>query len=85
MKPTAVLVNTARGEVIDQEALYHALKAGQLFAAGLDVTDPERWPRITICYPFLTASCYPTSEAHILQLAMRWPSELLGMSLQACK
>ncbi|HEX5272686.1 MAG TPA: D-glycerate dehydrogenase [Gemmataceae bacterium] len=41
MKPTAVLVNTARGPVIDQKALHQALKAGTIFAAGLDVTDPE--------------------------------------------
>ncbi|MBM3964135.1 MAG: D-glycerate dehydrogenase [Planctomycetes bacterium] len=44
MKPNAILVNTARGEVIDQDALVQALKSGQLFAAGLDVTDPEPLP-----------------------------------------
>jgi glyoxylate reductase len=41
MKPTAVLVNTARGPIVDQKALYQALKSGTIFAAGLDVTDPE--------------------------------------------
>jgi glyoxylate reductase len=41
MKPTAVLVNTARGPIVDQKALYDALKSGTIFAAGLDVTDPE--------------------------------------------
>ena len=41
MKPTAVLVNTSRGPVVDQEALYQALKRGRLFAAALDVTEPE--------------------------------------------
>jgi glyoxylate reductase len=41
MKRTAVLVNTARGPIVDEKALYEALKAGTLFAAGLDVTDPE--------------------------------------------
>ncbi|MCS6994437.1 MAG: D-glycerate dehydrogenase [Anaerolineales bacterium] len=44
MKPTAVLVNTARGGVLDQEALYEALKAQRIFAAALDVTDPEPLP-----------------------------------------
>ncbi len=44
MKPTAVLVNTSRGPVVDQEALYRALKSRRLFAAGLDVTDPEPLP-----------------------------------------
>src|SRR5262249_46464064 len=41
MKRTAVFVNTARGPIVDQKALYDALKSGTIFAAGLDVTDPE--------------------------------------------
>ena len=41
MKRTAVFVNTARGPIVDQRALYEALRSGTIFAAGLDVTDPE--------------------------------------------
>jgi glyoxylate reductase len=41
MKPTAVLVNTARGTVIDEAALADALQAGRLFAAGVDVYERE--------------------------------------------
>jgi lactate dehydrogenase-like 2-hydroxyacid dehydrogenase len=44
MKPTAVLVNTSRGPVVDGDALAAALKKGTIFAAGLDVTDPEPIP-----------------------------------------
>lgn len=44
MKPTSVLINIARDNIIDQEALYHALKDKTIFAAGLDVTKPEPLP-----------------------------------------
>jgi len=44
MKPEAVLVNTARGGVLDQTALYETLKEHRIFAAALDVTDPEPLP-----------------------------------------
>ena len=41
MKPSAVLVNAARGAVVDPKALYNALKNKQIAAAALDVTEPE--------------------------------------------
>lgn len=44
MKPTATLINTARGEVVDQAALIEALQAGVIAYAGLDVTTPEPLP-----------------------------------------
>jgi glyoxylate reductase len=44
MKSTAVLVNTSRGPVVDPVALEAALRGGEIFAAGLDVTEPEPLP-----------------------------------------
>lgn len=44
MKPTAILVNTARGKVVDQKALYQALKRKQIWGAALDVTEEEPIP-----------------------------------------
>jgi glyoxylate reductase len=51
MKPNAVLVNTSRGPVIDMDALYEALRDHKIFAAGLDVTNPEPLP---LDHPLLT-------------------------------
>ncbi|HLG91874.1 MAG TPA: D-glycerate dehydrogenase, partial [Acidimicrobiales bacterium] len=45
MRPTAVLVNTSRGPVVDEEALAQALEDGRIFAAGLDVYEDE--PRVS--------------------------------------
>jgi glyoxylate reductase len=51
MKPTTVLVNTSRGPVVNLDALYRALKEHRIFAAGLDVTEPEPLP---MDHPLLT-------------------------------
>jgi glyoxylate reductase len=44
MKKTAYLINAARGPIVDTDALYDALKSGQIAGAALDVTDPEPLP-----------------------------------------
>jgi glyoxylate reductase len=44
MQPTALLINTARGGVVDQDALRTALHDGEIAGAALDVTDPEPLP-----------------------------------------
>jgi glyoxylate reductase len=44
MKPTAILINTSRGPVVDPVALYEALEDGEIAYAALDVTEPEPIP-----------------------------------------
>ena len=51
MKRTAILINSARGPIVDPKALYDALKNGTIWAAGLDVTEPEPLP---VTDPLLT-------------------------------
>lgn len=53
MKPTAILINCARGQVVNQDDLYEALKSNVIRAAGLDVTTPEPLP---VSSPLLTLS-----------------------------
>lgn len=57
MKPNAVIINTARGELIDTQALYEALTQGKIFAAGLDVLEAENMltqPDKTLDFDYLT-------------------------------
>ncbi|CAH0725534.1 unnamed protein product, partial [Brenthis ino] len=71
MKKTSVLVNIGRGDLIDQRALYNALKEGQIFSAGLDVTTPEPISKddpivdLPNCYiiPHLGSATYQTRNA----------------------
>jgi glyoxylate reductase len=60
MKPTAALVNTARGPVVDEDALVDALESGALYAAGLDVYSGE--PNVN---PRLLAAPRATLLPHI--------------------
>jgi lactate dehydrogenase-like 2-hydroxyacid dehydrogenase len=70
LKRTAVLVNTARGAVLDEEALAGALHRGELFAAGLDVyeREPSVSPRLlaaprTVLLPHVGSATQHTREA----------------------
>jgi len=70
MKDTAILVNTSRGPVIDEEALAGALAAGEIFAAGLDVfeNEPEVHPGLlelenAVVIPHLGSATVDTRNA----------------------
>jgi glyoxylate reductase len=59
MKPHAVLVNTARGAVVDTDALVNALKSGEIGYAALDVTNPEPLPHTHELYKLPNAIVTP--------------------------
>jgi glyoxylate reductase len=72
MKPTAVLVNTARGGLVDSAALEQALRAGEIAAAALDVTDPEPLPagHPLLSAPGLVVAPHIGSASHRTREAM---------------
>jgi glyoxylate reductase len=91
MKRTAVFVNTARGPIVDQKALYEALKSGTIFAAGLDVTDPEppshedpllQLPNIVIA-PHIASATVGTRDAMAEICADNLIAGLTGQKLPA--
>jgi D-3-phosphoglycerate dehydrogenase len=86
MKSSAVLVNTSRGGIIDEAALYQALKGGRLFAAGLDVWEVEPPPRDApllslpnvVGTPHAAGGTFDTQERSSLQVAMQVVDVLQG-------
>ncbi len=73
MKPTAILVNTSRGKVVDPDALVTALETGQIAAVGIDVYEPE--PPKKNCALFKLANVVLTDH-------MAWYSEESQAELQ---
>jgi glyoxylate reductase len=92
MKPTAVLVNTSRGPVVDQEALYEALISKRIFAAALDVSVPEPLPADhpllsldnCIIVPHIASASWRTRQRMSLMAAENLIAGLKGESLPNC-
>jgi D-3-phosphoglycerate dehydrogenase len=65
MKNTAYLINCARGGLVDSEALYDALAAGQIAGAALDVTDPEPLPadHKLLTLPNVIVTCHTAANS----------------------
>jgi lactate dehydrogenase-like 2-hydroxyacid dehydrogenase len=92
MKPTVVLVNTSRGPVVDQQALFEALVSKRIFAAALDVTVPEPLPlehpllRLENCLivPHIASASWRTRERMSVMAAENLIAGLKGERLPNC-
>ncbi len=76
MKQSAILINTSRGQVVDQDALAAAIESGEIGGAGLDVTDPEPLPLSHPLYTFPNVIITP----HIASASLATRSKMALMA-----
>jgi D-3-phosphoglycerate dehydrogenase len=83
LKPTAIIVNTSRGGLIDEPALAEALKSGRLFGAGLDVLAEEPMsatsPLIDLNNVILTPHSAGSTEEALRETALRCVEQVLDV------
>ena len=92
MKPTTVFVNASRGPVVDQHALYEALKNGRIFSAGIDVTVvepiPINDPLLTlpnlVITPHIGSASFATRKKMAVMAAENLLAGLRGAALPYC-
>lgn len=91
MKSSSVLINIARGDIVDQDALYDALKSKKIFAAGIDVMTPEpldpNHPLMTlencVITPHLGAASFKTRDEMAIVASYNVLAGLTGEKLQS--
>lgn len=92
MKPTAILINTSRGPIVDEEALYQALASHRIFGAALDVTEEEPIPNDSpllkldnvIITPHIASASYATRKKMAIMAAENLIAALSGKMPPNC-
>ncbi len=92
MRPTAFLINVARGPVVDSKALYDALNSGEIAGAAIDVADPEPMPLDDplmtldnlVITPHIASASVATATAMGLMAAQNIIAALGGEPMPAC-
>lgn len=92
MKQNAILINTARGSIVDADALYRALTSGRISGAALDVTDPEPIPLDSslltldnlIITPHIGSASRQTRDKMAMMAASNLAAGLKGEKLPYC-